>query len=160
MGTIFAKDRSGQEPVRKIGVQSRSVTGTLPEGGRYESSLERDFMLLVQFDPAIDTYTPQPLTLRYRGLDGETHRYTPDGLIHWRQDRPIHHDSRPILVEIKYRQAFSGEWRNWRRKARAAHEYALDRGWMFCIYTEREIRTPVLENARFLLPYRRRSTSA
>jgi hypothetical protein len=145
-------------PVRAIGVQTRSVTGTLPDGSRYESSLERDFMLLMQFDPSVDIYTPQPLTLRYRGRDGSTRRYTPDGLIEWRKDRPVH-DPRPVLVEIKYREAFEGDWRRWRLVARAAREYAREQGWIFQIYTEREIRTPVLENASFLLPYRRGSGS-
>lgn len=35
-------------PVRKIGVQSRSMTGTMPNGNRYESALERDLMILIQ----------------------------------------------------------------------------------------------------------------
>jgi len=48
-------------PVREIGVQSRSITGTMPDGNRYESSLERDFMLLLKFDPSVELYTPQPL---------------------------------------------------------------------------------------------------
>lgn len=145
-------------PVRAIGVQSRSVTGTMPNGNRYESTLERDFMLLMQFDAAVDYYTPQPLTMPYRGADGLTHKYTPDGLIEWRSDR-ILHDSRPVLVEIKYREAFQGEWRKWRALKRAAQEYAKDRGWHFQIYTEREIRTPFLDNVRFLLPYMRRTSA-
>jgi hypothetical protein len=142
-------------PVRSIGVQSRSVTGTMPDGNRYESTLERDFMLLLQFDPAVDIYTPQPLTLTYQGVDGQAHKYTPDGLIEWRKDRPVH-DPRPVLVEVKYRESFLGDWRAWRQRARASRNYAAERGWLFAIYTEREIRTPVLENVRFLLPYLRR----
>ncbi|EPX96253.1 MULTISPECIES: heteromeric transposase endonuclease subunit TnsA [Ralstonia] len=145
-------------PVRAIGVQSRSVTGTFPDGSRYESALERDFMLLLQFDPAVDVYTPQPLTLRYQDADGEARRYTPDGLIEWRSDLALH-DRRPVLVEVKYREAFEGDWRRWRSIARAARNYARDRGWDFQIYTEREIRTPALENARFLLPYLRRTSA-
>lgn len=145
-------------PVREIGIQSRSVTGTMPDGNRYESTLERDFMLLLQFDPAVDVYTPQPLTLQYLGSDGLIHRYTPDGLIEWRADRVVH-DSRPVLVEIKYRESFKGDWRRWRALVRAARDYASDRGWLFKIYTEREIRTPVLDNVRFLLPYMRRSAT-
>ena len=139
-------------PVRRIGVQSRSVTGRMPNGNRYESTLERDFMLLMQFDPAVDVYTPQPLTLTYCGEDGQSHRYTPDGLIEWRSDRPVH-DPRPVLVEIKYREDVIGKWREWRARARAAKSFAAKRGWLFMIFTEREIRTPALENATFLLPY-------
>lgn len=60
----------------------------MPDGNRYESTLERDFMLLMQFDPAVDIYTPQPLTLTYLDQAGGMRRYTPDGLIEWRKDRP------------------------------------------------------------------------
>lgn len=142
-------------PVRRIGIQSRSVTGTMPNGNRYESTLERDFMILMQFDPAVDVFTPQPLTLTYCGADGLLHRYTPDGLIEWRVDRPVH-DPRPVLVEIKYREDVIGKWREWRARARAARAFAAEKGWLFMMFTEREIRTPALENATFLLPYLRR----
>lgn len=145
-------------PVRRIGVQSRSVTGTMPNGNRYESTLERDFMLLMQFDPAVDVYTPQPLTLTYCGVDGQPHRYTPDGLIEWRTDRSVH-DPRPVLIEIKYREDVIGKWREWRARARAARTLAAEKGWLFMIYTEREIRTPALENATFLLRYLRRESA-
>lgn len=104
----------------------------MPDGNRYESSLERDFMLLLRFDVAVDVFTPQPLTLNYKGLDGAVHKYTPDGLIEWRSDLCVL-DSRPLLVEIKYRESFLGEWRHWRRVARAAQDYARERGWRFSV---------------------------
>lgn len=160
MATLTATTGSSlvSGPVRRIGVQSRSVTGTMPDGNRYESTLERDFMLLMQFDPAVDIYTPQPVTLAYTGSDGASHRYTPDGLIEWRTDRPVH-DPRPVLVEVKYREDLNGKWREWRERARAARNFAAEKGWLFMIYTEREIRTPALENVTFLLPYLRREGS-
>lgn len=143
-------------PVRKIGVQSRSITGTMPDGNRYESSLERDFMLLLKFDMAVDVYTPQPLKMSYQGLDGAWHRYTPDGLIEWRKDlNPS--EARPVLVEVKYREEFQGSWKEWRARFRAAKNFAKSKGWEFMVFTEREIRTPYLENACFLLPYLNRT---
>jgi hypothetical protein len=139
-------------PVREIGVQSRSITGTMPDGNRYESSLERDFMLLLKFDPAVAIYTPQPLSMSYQGQDGTWHRYTPDGLIEWRKDLNLS-DTRPVLVEVKYREEFHGTWRAWRARFRAARNFAKSKGWEFSVFTEREIRTPLLENVSFLLPY-------
>ena len=130
----------------------------MPDGNRYESALERDFMLLLKFDPAVDIYTPQPLTFKYRGTDDQFHNYTPDGLIEWRADLQVH-DPRPVLVEVKYREAFRGDWRAWHVRSRAASNYAQGKGWIYKIFTEREIRTPFLDNARFLLPYRRRASS-
>jgi hypothetical protein len=145
-------------PVRRIGVQSRSITGTMPDGARYESALERDFMLLLRFDANVDVYTPQPVVICYQDADGTQRRYTPDGLVEWRRDLPVH-DPRPLLVEIKYREAFAGAWRSWKARTKAAREYAERRGWVFEIYTEREIRTPFLDNARFLQPYMHRNSA-
>lgn len=157
MSTLNANEVSSlvSGPVRQIGVQSRSVTGTMPDGNRYESSLERDFMLLLQFDFTVDIYTPQPVVVKFQDQDGNWCRYTPDGLIEWRTD--FRRDSQPVLVEIKYREAFHGKWRAWRERINAAKQYAEERGWIFEIYTEREIRTPYLDNVRFLLPYRNRA---
>ena len=39
----------------------------------------------------------------------------------------------------------------------AARTYAAGRGWSFEVATEETIRTPLLGNARFLLPYRRQA---
>ncbi|MFQ6333984.1 TnsA endonuclease N-terminal domain-containing protein [Methylophilus sp. 3sh_L] len=139
-------------PVRKIGVQSRSITGTMPNGNRYESSLERDLMILLNFDPLVDIYTPQPLTIKYQSDDGEWHQYTPDGLIEYRKDIFVH-DPRPVLVEVKYRNDFTGQFKPWLERYRAAKKYAKDRDWLFAIYTEDRIRTPFLENVKFLTPY-------
>ena len=160
MNTLNATIRewSAGRPVRRIGIQCRSITGTMPNGARYESALERDFMHLLQFDPAVDVYTPQPLTIRYRGIDGAMHKYTPDGLIEWRDDYPVY-DARPMLVEVKYRESFHGDWRRWRCLCRAIGDVTRERGWQFAILTERQIRTPLLENVRFLLPYRNRTST-
>lgn len=139
-------------PVRKIGVQSRSITGTMPNGNRYESSLERDLMILLNFDPLVDIYTPQPLTIKYKSANGLWHQYTPDGLIEYRKDIFVH-DPRPVLVEVKYRSDFVGQYQPWLERFRAAKSYAKDQGWLFAIYTEDWIRTPFLENVKFLTPY-------
>lgn len=139
-------------PVREIGISTRSITGAMPNGNRYESSLERDLMILLNFDPLVHLYTPQPLTIRYQTSDGTWHRYTPDGLIEYRKDIFVH-DTRPILVEVKYREDFIGQSKTWIPKYRAAKRYAEEQGWLFEVFTEDKIRTPFLDNVRFLTPY-------
>jgi hypothetical protein len=140
-------------PVRKIGIQSRSMTGTMPNGNRYESALERDLMILLEFDVLVDTYSPQPVVIRYQDRDAVWRRYTPDGLIQWRADLQVY-DPRPVLVEVKYRESFQGNWAFWIDRFRAVHRYCQEQGWVYKVYTEREIRTPFLENVKFLMPYR------
>ncbi len=115
-------------PVRLIRSSSRSVTGTVPGLGRYESTLERDMMELIRFDRAVSRFVPQPLTVDYRGTDGRARTYTPDGLIHY------HHQEThlpPVLFEVKFREDFRKDWKTYLPKFRAAKAYCRDRGWRF-----------------------------
>lgn len=45
------------------------------------------------------------------------------------------------------------EWSKHKHKFRACRDFAKECGWDFRIYTDRDIRTPRLFNAKFLLPY-------
>lgn len=78
------------------------MTGLVPDIGRYESSLERDFMELVRFDRNIRTYSPQPLTIRYVDSLGRFRKYTPDGLIEYRRDCFPAKEMKHVLCEVKY----------------------------------------------------------
>lgn len=139
--------------VRDIGITNRSVSGVMPGIGRYESALERDFMELSRFDDALDKLVPQPLIVGYTDKSGRDRTYTPDGLITYREDLR----APPVLYEIKYRADFRASWRKLLPKYRAAKRLALSRGMIFKIFTEREIRTPYLDNVKFLWPYKART---
>lgn len=141
--------------VRKIGINSRSITGRHGYSGQqYESTLERDLLDLLEFDYNVDRYETQPLTIIYVGGDGRVHRYTPDVFVLYRRDIAPACDMPHLLVEVKYRDEYQGKFRELKQRFRAARLYARERGWRFIVLTEREIRTPYLENARFLRPYR------
>ncbi len=141
--------------VRKIGVSDRSVTGRHGfSGQQYESTLERDFLDLIEFDCNVDRYETQPLTIIYVDGDGRVHGYTPDVFVQYRRDIVPARDMPHLLVEIKYREDYRGQFRELKQRLRAARLYARERGWRFAVLTEREIRTPYLRNARFLRPYR------
>ncbi|MGV6393349.1 Tn7 transposase TnsA N-terminal domain-containing protein [Pseudomonas caspiana] len=133
-------------PVRSIGVSGRSVTGIVPLMGRFESTLERDLMELVRFDRRVSSFLPQPVKIEYKGDAGEDRSYTPDGLITFQESAS---SPPPILYEVKYRANFREQWRNLLPKFRAAKSYCAQRGWRFEVYTEREIRTPYLDNVKF-----------
>lgn len=149
----FLPNRSEQPvnpfpPVRKIGIQTRSVTGTMPGGNRYESSLERDLMELVRGDSDFAAYHPQPLRIEYRAKTGQSMSYTPDALIFWKSGR------RPLLAEVKHREDCRGQWKELLSKLRAARAYARDKGWDFAVFTEDRIRGQRLQNLRFLHGYK------
>src|SRR5262245_20917420 len=148
-------------PVRKIPKNHRSVTGLISSDGAanqaaFESTLERDFMLLVDFDSEVTSYEEQPLRIDYLSADGKARHYTPDILVTYRRIPNSTTLKPPLLAEIKYRRDLFEQWRELKPKFRAARRYAKERGWKFKIITEVEIRTPYLKNVKFLRQYQRR----
>ena len=83
----------GCEPVRAPGVYQRQrhmpgrwFSTTARRFLEYESLLERDWMLLMDFDREVEWLCEQPLRLRYL-RDGRPVSHVPDLLV-WRQDAP------------------------------------------------------------------------
>lgn len=145
-------------PVRKIPTNRRSMTGLVSSRKNdrmtgFESSLERDFLLLLDFDRTVERYEEQPVTIEYTDAAGKARTYTPDVLVYYCQD--LTGDTRPLLCEVKYREDLVENWKEIKPKIRAGRAYARERGWRFKIITEREVRTPYLDNARFLRQCRR-----
>ncbi len=131
-------------PVRKIGLCYRSVSGRVPMGaGRasvaVESTLERDFALLQRFDRDVADIEEQPVRIEYRVGQGTKRHYVPDFLV-------THRDvvRSPRLVEVKYStdpHLVSGALEE---RFAAARTFAAERGWVFALVTEKDIRTPRL----------------
>lgn len=143
-----------KKPVRKISIGTRSIRGTIPTLGQYESSLERDFMELVRFDHNVELYTPQPVKIRFCDRLGRRTTYVPDGLIEYRRDIYPARELKPVLCEVKYRDDFRKDWKRLIDCFKAAKAYALEQGWSFKVYTEYEIRTNYLKNIKFLIGYK------
>src|SRR5215472_18807621 len=97
-------------PARKILRNYLSVTGlipsrkkTEPEHKHYESPLERDYFLLLEFDTRVVDYEPQPVRIDYKKADGRSEEYYPDAFVRF---RPVSAGSPPprnLLVEVKPR---------------------------------------------------------
>lgn len=51
-----------------------------------ESMLERDALLLMEFDDDIVAYKTQPISIQYKDLQGNVRRYTPDYLFKRKSD--------------------------------------------------------------------------
>jgi hypothetical protein len=120
----------------------------------FESTLERDFFLLLDFDPDVEWFEEQPVKIFYSDAHGQRRRYTPDVLVRYRPHRLQARQTTPMLCEVKYRDDLRQHWMEYRPKFRAAYGYARQRGWRFRIVTERHVRTPYLANVKFLRPYR------
>jgi len=143
-------------PVRKIPKSYRNVTGVAAHRkavgpAQFESTLERDFLTLLEFDPHVERFEVQPVTIEWKDANGKSRQYTPDVLIHFK-----HHAETPILYEVKPRNVLKKKWSELRPKFKAAVRYAKESGLRFKIITDKEIRTVYLDNVRFLLPFVRR----
>jgi len=111
----------------------------------FESLIERDYLYLLDYEPDIEWFEEQPLTIKYQHDDMVLH-YTPDfHLVETGQN---------VLVECKP-HAFVDKDEN-RRKFRAARTWCADREWGFRVVTDRDIRTGFrLENVQLLTRYAR-----
>ncbi|MEQ8270179.1 TnsA endonuclease N-terminal domain-containing protein [Algiphilus sp.] len=116
----------------------------------FESPLERDFYILLDFDEAVASIEEQPLQIKYARLDGTPGTYTPDALVHFTPQA----NRRPELYEIKTRQDLRKDWSELRPRFAAAIALCREREWTFRIRTERGIRTQFLSNAKFLRRWR------
>lgn len=141
------------KPVRKIKLSSRSITGKYASiktqtVHQFESSLERDFLTLLEFDDTVQEYGVQPVTISYE-CNGKPARYTPDMVVYYEPTLRIP----PLLCEIKYEAELQDKREYYEPKFRAATEYALANNYRFKVFTEKEIRTDYLSNIKFLGRY-------
>lgn len=148
-------------PVRSIPKNYRSVTGRLPSSKSekvfFESTLERDFCTLLDFDPAVQIYDTQPLVIDWIDSNGKSHTYTPDALVTYHKNQSPFGSAETILFEVKYCTDIKDNWADYKPKFKAAIRESKKRGWRFKLLTENEIRTTYTVNARFLLPYLRQN---
>ena len=143
-----------EKPVRKIGPNNRSITGKQvsrksPGSQHFESSLERDYLLLLEYDEEVLRSTAQPVTITYY-IKEQRRRYTPDVAVYFCQSI----NRKPWLVEIKYQADLIALKAELEPKFAAARDYCSQCGYEFMIMTEAEIRTDKLRNIRFLSRYK------
>lgn len=141
--------------VRKIPHNARSLTGIIPDGRGnaigFESSLERDFVLMTRFLHPTARLDEQPVRIQFRDEAHDIRSYVPDFLVTY-EDRPAD------LVEVKLTEDLIQNKLQYRAKFAAARAYAKERAWHFRLVTEANIRVPEITAYRFLLPYRDRKT--
>lgn len=118
-----------------------------------DKSLKADFRFLCKFDHNVLRLDLGSAHVRYENADGLTRFSKPDFLVRYRRDIKPAAWMPHLLCQVRLNDDISGDWRNLRRHVQAMRVHAHSRGWDFRILTETEIRTPFLDNARFLDPY-------
>ena len=155
--TSWLKIETTPAGVRRVPINVRSLTGTV-NGQEFESSLERDLLLLVHWDYEVLWYQSQPVKIEYVDALGKARTYTPDLLVTYKaipQNRGEPAVTRkPLLCEVKYRVDLIKQRELLKPKFRAARDYASANNYEFRAMTEREIRTEYLKNVQFLWSYR------
>jgi len=150
----FSMDDRPMEPVRRIRPNTGCITGKRPSVKTntihaFESSLERDFLMLLEFNEEVVKYAVQPLTIEVEG-NTKRKKYTPDVAVYFCHS--LH--KVPWLCEIKYRQELLSHPAHYAALFAIARRYAVLNGFNFQVFTEIEIRTHFLANLKFLSRYR------
>lgn len=147
-------------PIRKIPKNYSNVTGiaahSKAEGqAMFESTLERDFLMLLEFDNNVERFEVQPIRLEWENDLGKFRSYTPDVLAYYKQSK-----HKPTLYEVKYREDINKNWSKLKPKFKAAIRFCKENNWKFKLITEVEIKTTYLESVKFLLPFTRQGASS
>lgn len=146
-------------PARTIKPSRYSITGYVStikasRAQSAESSLEHDFLTLLEYDRRVARFLSQPFTIRWQDSAGRNRRYTPDTIVKYSsyamRDDPF---LRTTLYEVKPVAVLVRDWAELKPKFRAAIGWAREHDCRFHIVTERQIRGPYLDNVRFLLGY-------
>ncbi len=121
--------------VRKVSNRGGNIVGKFPSLKtkrmvQFESTVERDYLYLLDYEADVIHFEDQPLTIEYRH-EGKLLRYTPDFLV----VKPGQH----ILIECKPQALVSSEGNQ--LKIAAAHEFAVRQGWQFRVVTDVEIHS-------------------
>lgn len=148
-------------PIRKIPLRYSSLSGIKPStknSGKtqFESSLEADFIDLLEWDWRVKFYEEQPYKIEFLDESQKLRFYIPDFFVRFHENS----DSdgltlNPTINEVKYSKDLELHKQVLNPKFAAAKTFCLEQGFEFKIITEKEIRTPNLENVRFLKRYRK-----
>ena len=138
--------------MRKIKPTRMSVSGRVPYKGSsvpYESTLERDLIIVHAFREDVEDIVAQPITIPFV-KNGITYKYTPDFFIKFVEDI----DKPNMIIEVKPYDLWQENWRDWSDKWKTMQRYCKDNGYIFRIYDESRIRNTALNNINFLMTFK------
>lgn len=147
---IFILNYNPIMSVRKIKKSYISCTGyfkSLKNQNQiaFESVLERNFYLLLEFDPMVQSYHEQPFTMRYE-LNGKKSKYTPDSLVNY-------HDGSQKVFEVKYQKDIDNDTELQEKLNVLKTVLPIKKSIPFEVFTDHNIQDEYLNNAQFLYHY-------
>ena len=118
-----------------------------------ESTLEFEFLYLVEFDPLVNSFEAQPISLPYVNGNGRKVKYTPDFKVTYTKKGAQQKGYNFSLVEIKYSRELEARKEEFAPKFKLAESYCQTEGGKFEIFNEQNIQTPRLARYKFLHRY-------
>lgn len=141
--------------VREILLKKFSLTGVINisqvnKPVQFESSLERDYIYLLEFNSNVKFYLEQPLEIKYEDYNGKKRKYTPDFIVEY-------FDGKIELIEIKYKSVLISKRDELEIKFEAAKKFCKKNQFEFKVITDDYIRIEKeseLINYKFLSRYK------
>ena len=154
---LFIKeDANFHKRVREITAKNTSFAGIISRDRvknniQYESTLEKDFMYLLEYDITVKNYLEQPLKIKYQDSKGKNFEHTPDFIIDYFDGKPTK------LVEIKYETILRNQNKELQERINATKMFCQVHNLEFSIITDSFIQKEKkieLLNYKFLERYR------
>ncbi|WP_313070455.1 TnsA endonuclease N-terminal domain-containing protein [Melaminivora sp.] len=146
--------------VRKVRENPFSVTARLSSKKlgqtiQAESLLEYDFLNILDFDPRVEKYGAQCLSVPWIDPTGRRLLYTPDVLVKFtREAREADRRLGGTIFEVKPSAVLSDKLAELKPKYRATMRILRGTGVRFKLITDRQINRVFAANVRFLLNYK------
>lgn len=134
--------KSRDIPIKEYSLSGKIVSKKNESIIEFESSLERDYIYLLEFDENVYKYCEQPVQISNDDLF-----YTPDFYVEYLNEKKD-------IIEIKYSSDLLINLEKYQEKFDLAREYCSKNNLNFKILTEVDIRTQYLENIKFLLRFK------
>lgn len=136
---------------RKISTSNLSLTGAISSLKQnrlieFESSLERDYIHILEFNSNVLKYYEQPIKIEYF-YKNQKRIYIPDFWVEYK-------NGTKEVIEIKYSEEINKKDAQLVFKLGEAKKFCSKNSLTFKVLTEKEVRTPVLKNAKFLSYYK------
>lgn len=143
-----------EKRTREIPLKGSSLSGIINNKDhnqvQFESSLERDFIYLLEYDKNVKSYLEQPIEIYYIDRNGKNRKYTPDFYV-------LYHDNTEEIIEIKYEKTLQIKKDDLYQKFDEAEKYCNSLNIKFKVITDIKIRDICgnkLDNIKFLTRYK------
>lgn len=112
----------------------------------FESVLERNYFMMLEFDSNVVKYEEQPLSIEYKYSDGTKRKYTPDVLVTFK-------NRQQELIEVKYQEEIDNSVELQNKIALLKKEFNYEHNIRFSVFTNNDICQTTLENYNFLYKF-------